>query len=145
MVRSLRRFVRHLLKGVVRTAGLTLLLISVLVSSRSIGKVETMRAALESCHKGWGESIIIGVAGSGQEISTRPFQLVTGRVWRGCAFGDVKGRTQMPGIIDEYMDGKLKVDEYITKRYDLGHINDAFDDMHAGDNVRGVVMFGEQR
>jgi S-(hydroxymethyl)glutathione dehydrogenase / alcohol dehydrogenase len=104
-----------------------------------------MRAALESCHKGWGESIIIGVAGSGQEISTRPFQLVTGRVWRGCAFGDVKGRTQMPGIIDEYMDGKLKVDEYITKRYDLGHINDAFDDMHAGENVRGVVVFGEQK
>jgi S-(hydroxymethyl)glutathione dehydrogenase / alcohol dehydrogenase len=108
----------------------------------SVGKVETMRSALEACHKGWGESVIIGVAGAGQEISTRPFQLVTGRVWRGCAFGNVKGRTQLPGIVDEYMQGQLKVDEYITKRYELGQINDAFEDMHTGKNVRGVVLVG---
>lgn len=107
----------------------------------AIGKVETMRAALEACHKGWGESTIIGVAGAGQEISTRPFQLVTGRVWRGSAFGGVKGRTELPGMVDEYMDGKLKVDEYVTKTYKLDEINQAFDDMHSGANIRGVIHF----
>jgi S-(hydroxymethyl)glutathione dehydrogenase / alcohol dehydrogenase len=107
-----------------------------------IGNVKVMRAALECCHKGWGESIVIGVAGAGQELSTRPFQLVTGRVWRGSAFGGVKGRTEMGGIVDEYMAGKLKVDEYITQRYSLEQINDAFDDMHSGKNVRGVVAMG---
>lgn len=105
------------------------------------GKVDVMRAALEACHKGWGQSIIIGVAGSGEEISTRPFQLVTGRVWRGTAFGGVKGRSEMPGIIDEYMSGDLKVDEYITRRYSLDKINDAVDDMVSGKNLRGVIMY----
>lgn len=105
------------------------------------GNVDVMRAALEACHKGWGESVIIGVAASGKEISTRPFQLVTGRVWRGTAFGGVKGRSEMPGIIDEYMSGDLQVDEYITRRYSLNKINDAVDDMVSGKNIRGVVMY----
>jgi S-(hydroxymethyl)glutathione dehydrogenase / alcohol dehydrogenase len=104
-----------------------------------IGSINVMRAALEACHKGWGESVVVGVAGAGQEISTRPFQLVTGRVWRGSAFGGVKGRSEMGGIVDEYMDGTLKVDEYITNRYSLSAVNEAFDDMHSGKNVRGVV------
>ena len=105
-----------------------------------IGNVKVMRAALEACHKGWGESVVIGVAGAGQEISTRPFQLVTGRSWRGSAFGGVKGRTELPEIVDEYMGGRLLVDEYITERYALDKINTAFDDMHSGQNVRGVIM-----
>ncbi|KAI9720540.1 MAG: S-(hydroxymethyl)glutathione dehydrogenase [Chrysothrix sp. TS-e1954] len=103
------------------------------------GNVGVMRAALEACHKGWGQSIIIGVAAAGQEISTRPFQLVTGRVWKGCAFGGVKGRTQMPSLVDDYMTGKLKVDEFITHRQNLDGINNAFNDMKAGDCIRCVV------
>lgn len=96
------------------------------------GNVNVMRAALEACHKGWGESTIIGVAAAGQEISTRPFQLVTGRVWRGSAFGGVKGRTEMGGLVQKYLDGKLKVDEFITHTFELNDINKAFDAMHSG-------------
>jgi len=106
-----------------------------------IGNVEVMRQALECCHKGWGESIIIGVAGSGQEISTRPFQLVTGRSWRGTAFGGTKGRTQVPTIVDWYMDGKINIDDLITHTMPLEQINDAFDLMHAGKSIRSVVTF----
>ena len=106
-----------------------------------IGKVEVMRQALESCHKGWGESIIIGVAGAGQEISTRPFQLVTGRVWRGTAFGGAKGRTDVPKIVDWYMDGKINIDDLITHRLPLDDINRAFDLMHEGKSIRSVVEF----
>jgi len=107
------------------------------------GNVQVMRAALEACHKGWGQSIIIGVAPAGAEIATRPFQLVTGRVWRGCAFGGVKGRTQLPGLVQDYLDGKLKVDEFITHRQPLDKINEAFHDMHAGDCIRCVVNMRE--
>ncbi|KAH0611110.1 uncharacterized protein H6S33_011537 [Morchella sextelata] len=103
------------------------------------GVVSVMRAALEACHKGWGQSIIIGVAAAGQEICTRPFQLVTGRVWKGCAFGGIKGRTQLPDLVDDYMTGKLKVDEFITHRENLNNINTAFDQMKAGDCIRCVV------
>lgn len=103
------------------------------------GNVQVMRQALEACHKGWGQSIIIGVAAAGKEILTRPFQLVTGRVWKGAAFGGVKGRSQLPGIVEDYMDGKLKVAEFITHRQDLDHINQAFEDMHAGTCIRAVV------
>ncbi|KAK3373550.1 S-glutathione dehydrogenase [Lasiosphaeria ovina] len=103
------------------------------------GNVGVMRAALEACHKGWGQSIIIGVAAAGQEISTRPFQLVTGRVWKGCAFGGVKGRTQLPGLVADYLDGKLKVDEFITHRKNLTEINEAFEIMKQGDCIRAVV------
>ncbi|KAB8259863.1 chaperonin 10-like protein [Aspergillus pseudonomiae] len=103
------------------------------------GNVGVMRAALESCHKGWGESIIIGVAAAGQEISTRPFQLVTGRVWRGCAFGGIKGRSQLPGLVDDYVAGYLKVDDYITHRESLGTINTAFQHMKSGDCIRCVL------
>ncbi|KAL2073438.1 hypothetical protein VTL71DRAFT_10762 [Oculimacula yallundae] len=103
------------------------------------GNVGVMRAALEACHKGWGQSIVIGVAAAGQEISTRPFQLVTGRVWKGCAFGGIKGRTQLPDLVDDYMKGKLKVDEFITHRKPLAEINNAFEDMKAGDCIRCVV------
>ena len=103
------------------------------------GNVNVMRDALEACHKGWGTSVIIGVAAAGKEISTRPFQLVTGRVWKGAAFGGVKGRSQLPGIVDDYLEGKLKVKEFITDRFDLDHINDAFDAMHKGDCIRAVV------
>ncbi len=106
-----------------------------------IGKVEVMRQALESCHKGWGESIIIGVAGAGQEISTRPFQLVTGRVWRGTAFGGAKGRTDVPKIVDWYMDGKINIDDLITHKLPLDEINSAFDLMHAGKSIRSVVEY----
>ena len=110
-------------------------------SFECIGNVEVMRQALECCHKGWGESIIIGVAGAGQEISTRPFQLVTGRVWRGTAFGGAKGRTQVPGIVDWYMDGKINIDDLITHTMPLDEINTAFDLMHAGESIRSVVTF----
>lgn len=103
------------------------------------GNVQVMRAALEACHKGWGQSIVIGVAAAGQEISTRPFQLVTGRVWKGCAFGGIKGRTQIPDLVKDYMEGKLKVDEFITHREPLDQINNAFDQMKAGDCIRCVV------
>ncbi|OJJ05577.1 hypothetical protein ASPVEDRAFT_198829 [Aspergillus versicolor CBS 583.65] len=103
------------------------------------GNVSVMRAALEACHKGWGESIVIGVAAAGQEITTRPFQLVTGRVWRGCAFGGVKGRTQLPGLVDDYLRGELKVDEFITHRVSMDRLNEAFDVMKQGDCIRCVV------
>ena len=110
-------------------------------SFECIGNVEVMRQALECCHKGWGESIIIGVAGAGQEISTRPFQLVTGRVWRGTAFGGAKGRTEVPRIVDWYMDGKINIDDLITHTMPLEDINRAFDLMHAGESIRSVVRF----
>ncbi|KAG1055794.1 hypothetical protein G6F43_002271 [Rhizopus delemar] len=107
------------------------------------GQVEVMRAALEACHKGWGESVIIGVAAAGKEISTRPFQLVTGRVWRGSAFGGVKGRSEMGGLVQSYLDGKLKIDEFITHTFNLEKINDAFDAMHSGSCIRSVVSVCE--
>lgn len=110
-------------------------------SFECIGNVNVMRAALECCHKGWGESIIIGVAGAGQEISTRPFQLVTGRVWRGTAFGGVKGRSQLPGIVEQYMRGDFKLDDFITHTMGLNDINKAFDLMHAGESIRSVIHF----
>lgn len=110
-------------------------------SFECVGNTAVMRAALECCHKGWGESVIIGVAGSGQEIATRPFQLVTGRVWRGSAFGGVKGRTELPGYVDRYMDGKIKIDEFITHRMPVGEINTAFDLMHHGSSIRTVVTW----
>ena len=110
-------------------------------SFECIGNVDVMRQALECCHKGWGESVIIGVAGAGQEISTRPFQLVTGRVWRGTAFGGAKGRTDVPKIVDWYMDGKINIDDLITAVLPLDEINRAFDMMHAGQGVRSVVTF----
>ncbi|TFK29217.1 class III ADH enzyme [Coprinopsis marcescibilis] len=103
------------------------------------GNVQVMRAALEACHKGWGVSTIIGVAAAGQEIATRPFQLVTGRVWRGSAFGGVKGRTEIPGLVDDYLNGKLKIDEYVTHHRKLAEINEGFHDMHGGDCIRCVV------
>lgn len=110
-------------------------------SFECIGNVEVMRSALECCHKGWGESIIIGVAGAGQEINTRPFQLVTGRVWRGTAFGGVKGRSELPGMVDQYMQGEIKLDEYITYTMGLEEINTAFDYMHAGKSIRSVIIY----
>ena len=110
-------------------------------SFECIGNVDVMRQALECCHKGWGESIIIGVAGAGQEIATRPFQLVTGRVWRGTAFGGAKGRTEVPRIVDWYMDGKIEIDPLITHTMPLEDINRAFDLMHAGESIRSVVRF----
>ena len=110
-------------------------------SFECVGNVNLMRSALESCHKGWGESIIIGVAGAGQEISTRPFQLVTGRVWRGSAFGGVKGRSQLPGYVDMYMKGEVKVDEFVTYTMPLEEINKAFDLMHEGKSIRSVILF----
>ncbi|MDP6706715.1 MAG: S-(hydroxymethyl)glutathione dehydrogenase/class III alcohol dehydrogenase [Alphaproteobacteria bacterium] len=110
-------------------------------SFECIGNVEVMRQALECCHRGWGESIIIGVAGAGQEISTRPFQLVTGRVWRGTAFGGAKGRSQVPRIVDWYMDGKINIDDLITHTMPLEEINSAFDLMHEGKSIRSVVVY----
>ena len=110
-------------------------------SFECIGNVNLMRAALECCHKGWGESVIVGVAGAGQEISTRPFQLVTGRVWRGTAFGGCKGRSQLPGMVDEYMDGDIKIDEFITYNMPLDDINKAFDLMHEGKSIRSIIHF----
>jgi S-(hydroxymethyl)glutathione dehydrogenase / alcohol dehydrogenase len=110
-------------------------------SFECIGNVNVMRQALECAHRGWGESIIIGVAGSGQEISTRPFQLVTGRVWRGSAFGGARGRTDVPKIVDWYMDGKIEIDPLITHTMPLERINDAFDLMHEGKSIRSVVTF----
>ncbi|MBL4537477.1 S-(hydroxymethyl)glutathione dehydrogenase/class III alcohol dehydrogenase [Oceanicaulis sp.] len=105
------------------------------------GNVNVMRQALECCHRGWGESIIIGVAEAGQEISTRPFQLVTGRVWKGSAFGGARGRTDVPKIVDWYMDGKIDIDSLITHKMPLDDINTAFDLMHAGESIRSVVEF----
>ena len=110
-------------------------------SFECIGNVGVMRQALECCHKGWGESVIIGVAGAGQEIATRPFQLVTGRVWRGTAFGGAKGRTEVPKIVDWYMEGKIDIDDLITHTMPLEDINKAFDLMHAGESIRSVVQF----
>ena len=106
-----------------------------------IGNVKIMRAALEACHKGWGQSVIIGVAGAGQEIATRPFQLVTGRVWRGTAFGGARGRTDVPRIVDWYMDGMIEIDPMITHRLKLEEINRAFDLMHQGESIRSVVIY----
>jgi S-(hydroxymethyl)glutathione dehydrogenase/alcohol dehydrogenase len=108
-------------------------------SFECIGNVDVMRSALECCHKGWGESVIIGVAGAGQEISTRPFQLVTGRVWRGTAFGGVKGRSQLPGIVEQYLNGDFGLQEFITHTMGLSDINIAFDLMHSGESIRSVV------
>jgi len=110
-------------------------------SFECIGNTNVMRSALECCHKGWGESVIIGVAGAGQEISTRPFQLVTGRVWRGSAFGGVKGRSELPGYVDNYMAGKINIDDMVTHTMGLEDINKAFDLMHAGESIRSVVIF----
>jgi S-(hydroxymethyl)glutathione dehydrogenase/alcohol dehydrogenase len=110
-------------------------------SFECIGNVDVMRAALECCHKGWGESIIIGVAGAGQEIKTRPFQLVTGRVWRGSAFGGVKGRTQLPAMVEQAMKGYIKLDPFITHTMPLEKINEAFDLMHEGKSIRTVIHF----
>ena len=110
-------------------------------SFECVGNVELMRQALECCHRGWGESIIIGVAGAGQEIKTRPFQLVTGRVWKGTAFGGARGRTQVPQIVDWYMDGKISIDPLITHKLPLERINEAFDLMHSGESIRTVIEF----
>jgi len=110
-------------------------------SFECIGNVDVMRQALECCHKGWGESIIIGVAGAGQEIKTRPFQLVTGRVWRGSAFGGARGRTDVPKIVDWYMDGHIQIDSMITHQMPLEDINKAFDLMHQGKSIRSVVVY----
>ena len=110
-------------------------------SFECIGNVDVMRAALECTHKGWGVSTIIGVAASGQEIKTRPFQLVTGRVWKGSAFGGVKGRTELPGIVEKYLNGKLDIDSYITHRFPLAEINKAFDVMHKGESIRSIIEF----
>jgi S-(hydroxymethyl)glutathione dehydrogenase / alcohol dehydrogenase len=110
-------------------------------SFECIGNVHVMRAALECCHKGWGESIIIGVAGAGQEICTRPFQLVTGRVWRGTAFGGVRGRTQLPGMVEQAMRGEIDLDPFVTHTLPLERINEAFDLMHEGKSIRTVIHF----
>ena len=110
-------------------------------SFECIGNVNVMRSALECCHKGWGESVIIGVAGAGQEISTRPFQLVTGRVWRGSAFGGVKGRSELPEIVERYMAGEFKLDDFITHTMGLDDINNAFDLMHEGKSIRSVIHY----
>nr|WP_279009431.1 S-(hydroxymethyl)glutathione dehydrogenase/class III alcohol dehydrogenase [Aeromonas jandaei] len=110
-------------------------------SFECIGNVKVMRAALECCHKGWGESVIIGVAGAGQEISTRPFQLVTGRVWRGSAFGGVRGRSELPSYVQRYMQGEFRLDDFITHTMPLEQINDAFDLMHQGKSIRTVIHY----
>ena len=110
-------------------------------SFECIGNVNVMRSALECCHKGWGESIIIGVAGAGEEISTRPVQLVTGRVWKGSAFGGVKGRSELPTYVDDYMQGKLKIDEFITHNMPFEQINEAFDLLHRGESIRTVLHY----
>ena len=110
-------------------------------SFECIGNVDVMRSALECCHKGWGESIIIGVAGAGKEISTRPFQLVTGRVWRGSAFGGVKGRTELPGMIADYMNDKIDLDSFITHQLHFNDINEAFDLLHKGESIRTILTY----
>jgi S-(hydroxymethyl)glutathione dehydrogenase/alcohol dehydrogenase len=110
-------------------------------SFECIGNVHTMRQSLESCHKGWGQSIIIGVAAAGEEISTRPFQLVTGRVWKGSAFGGARGRTDVPKIVDWYMDGKINIDDLITHHLPLERINEGFDLMKSGESIRSVVVY----
>lgn len=110
-------------------------------SFECVGNVKLMRAALECAHRGWGQSIVIGVAGAGQEIATRPFQLVTGRVWKGSAFGGVKGRSELPGYVERYMSGAIKIDEMVTYQLPLADINKAFDYMHAGKSIRSVIVF----
>ena len=110
-------------------------------SFECIGNVATMRQALECCHRGWGVSVIIGVAGAGQEISTRPFQLVTGRIWKGTAFGGARGRTDVPRIVDWYMDGKINIDDLITHTMPLDDINEGFELMHKGESIRSVVVY----
>jgi S-(hydroxymethyl)glutathione dehydrogenase/alcohol dehydrogenase len=110
-------------------------------SFECVGNVNLIRQALECCHKGWGVSVIVGVAGAGEEISTRPFQLVTGRVWKGTAFGGARGRTDVPKIVDWYMDGKINIDDLITHVIPLEEINHGFDLMHAGESIRTVVTF----
>jgi S-(hydroxymethyl)glutathione dehydrogenase / alcohol dehydrogenase len=110
-------------------------------SFECVGNVDLMRQALECCHKGWGVSVIIGVAGAGKEIATRPFQLVTGRVWRGTAFGGARGRSDVPRIVDWYMDGKINIDDLITHRMPLQDINKGFDLMHSGESIRSVVLY----
>ncbi len=110
-------------------------------SFECIGNVDVMRSALECCHKGWGESVVIGVAGAGQEISTRPFQLVTGRVWKGSAFGGVKGRSELPGIVERYLQGEFKLNDFITHTMGLEKINEAFELMHEGKSIRSVIHF----
>ncbi|NKF51875.1 S-(hydroxymethyl)glutathione dehydrogenase/class III alcohol dehydrogenase [Shewanella sp. WXL01] len=110
-------------------------------SFECIGNVNVMRSALECCHKGWGESVIIGVAGAGQEISTRPFQLVTGRVWKGSAFGGVKGRSELPGIVEQYLNGEFELNQFITHTMGLNEINEAFELMHKGESIRSVIHF----
>ena len=110
-------------------------------SFECVGNVKLMRQALECCHRGWGTSVVIGVAGSGQEIATRPFQLVTGRVWKGSAFGGARGRTDVPRIVDWYMDKKIDIDTLITHKLPLSRINEAFDLMHASESIRTVVEF----
>ncbi|HHQ4476432.1 TPA: S-(hydroxymethyl)glutathione dehydrogenase/class III alcohol dehydrogenase [Aeromonas veronii] len=110
-------------------------------SFECIGNVKVMRAALECCHKGWGESVIIGVAGAGQEISTRPFQLVTGRVWRGSAFGGVRGRSELPSYVQRYMQGEFRLDDFITHTMGLEQINEAFELMHQGKSIRSVIHY----
>ena len=110
-------------------------------SFECIGNVDVMRSALECCHKGWGESVIVGVAGAGKEISTRPFQLVTGRVWRGTAFGGVKGRSELPAIVERYMAGEFKLSDFITHTMPLEDINKSFDLMHSGESIRSVIHF----
>jgi S-(hydroxymethyl)glutathione dehydrogenase/alcohol dehydrogenase len=110
-------------------------------SFECVGHVDLMRQALECCHRGWGVSVIIGVAGAGQEIKTRPFQLVTGRVWKGTAFGGARGRTDVPKIVDWYMEGRIRIDDLITHKMPIEKINDAFDLMHSGESIRSVAMF----
>jgi S-(hydroxymethyl)glutathione dehydrogenase/alcohol dehydrogenase len=110
-------------------------------SFECIGNVNTMRQALECCHKGWGESFIIGVAGAGQEIATRPFQLVTGRSWKGTAFGGARGRSDVPKIVDWYMNGRIQIDPLITHTMPIEDINNAFDLMHSGKSIRSVVLY----
>jgi S-(hydroxymethyl)glutathione dehydrogenase/alcohol dehydrogenase len=110
-------------------------------SFECVGNIDLMRQALECCHRGWGVSVVIGVAGAGQEIKTRPFQLVTGRVWKGTAFGGARGRTDVPRIVDWYMDGRIKIDELITHQLPIDRINEAFDLMHKGESIRSVALF----
>ncbi|MDW5378910.1 S-(hydroxymethyl)glutathione dehydrogenase/class III alcohol dehydrogenase [Halomonas sp. HP20-15] len=110
-------------------------------SFECIGNVNVMRSALECCHKGWGESIIIGVAGAGEEIATRPFQLVTGRVWKGSAFGGVKGRSELPGYVERYMSGEIKIDEFVTHDMPFEQINEAFELLHQGKSIRSVLHY----
>jgi len=110
-------------------------------SFECIGNVNVMRAALECAHRGWGQSVIIGVAGAGQEISTRPFQLVTGRKWLGTAFGGVKGRTELPGMVEQAMDGTIQLEPFVTHTMPLEDINQAFDLMHEGKSIRSVIHY----